>query len=110
MKSIRNSMLFTGLVLAIGLLGASVSTAYAQSARGTFTLPHEARWGNVLLSPGVYTFSLQSPSFPAAIMVGKAGSSPIAIVLPRGVSAEKLAQGSRLVSSHNASGGAFVAG
>jgi hypothetical protein len=108
MKSIRNSMLLKGLVLAIGLLGASVSTAYAQSAHGRFTLPHEARWGNVLLSPGVYTFSLQSPSLPAAIMVGKAGSSQIAIVFPRVVSAEKLTEGSRLVLSHNASGESFV--
>jgi hypothetical protein len=41
-------------------------------------------------------------------MVGKAGSSQIAIVLPRAVSAEKLAEGSRLVLSHNASGESFV--
>jgi hypothetical protein len=108
MRSIRNSVLFKRLALAIGLLAASVSTAYAQSARGSFTLPHEARWGNVLLSPGVYTFSLQSPSLPAPIMVGKAGSSQIAVVLPRVVSVERLAEGSRLVLSHNASGGSFV--
>ncbi len=71
MKSIRSSMLLKVLVLAIGTLGTSVGSAHAQSANGRFTLTHDARWGNVLLTPGVYSFSLQSPSLPAPIMVGK---------------------------------------
>ena len=74
MKSIRSSMLLKVLVLAIGVLGASVSSAHAQSANGKFTLTHDTRWGNVLLPPGDYTFSLQSPSLPAPIMVGKRAS------------------------------------
>ncbi len=94
MKSIRSSMLLKVLILAVGALGASVSSAHAQSANGRFTLPHEARWGNVLLSPGVYTFSLQSPSLPAAITVGKVGSTQIGVVLPEVVSAERLTAGS----------------
>lgn len=67
MKSIRSSMLFKMFVLAIGLAGASVIPAQAQSASGKFTLTHETHWGNVLLTPGVYSFALQSPSLPAAI-------------------------------------------
>ena len=82
MKSIRSSMLFKVVILAIGALAASAIPAQAQSATGKFTLTHEARWGNVLLSPGVYSFALQSPSLPAAIMVGKTGAAQIAIVLP----------------------------
>ena len=82
MKSIRSSMLFKVFILAIGALGASAIPAHAQSATGKFTLTHEARWGNVLLSPGVYSFALQSPSLPAAIMVGKTGAAQVAIVLP----------------------------
>ena len=109
MKSNRSSMLFRILILAIGALGASVSPAHAQSAaNGKFTLPHEARWGNLLLSPGDYSFSLQSPSLPAPIMVGKTGSSQIALVLPRVVSTEKLTEGSRLILSHSESGESFV--
>src|SRR5260370_15985851 len=108
MKSVRSSMFFKVLVLAIGVLGASVSPAYAQSANGHFTLPHRTRWGTVLLSPGVYSFSLQSPSLPAAIMVGKTGSSQIAVVLPRVISREKLTDSSKLVLSHNESGESFV--
>lgn len=78
MKSIRSSMLFKAVILAIGALAASASPAQAQSATGKFTLTHDARWGNVLLTPGVYSFALQSPSLPAAIMVGKTGEARIA--------------------------------
>lgn len=108
MKSIRNSMLFKVFVLAVGVLGASASSAYAQSANGKFTLTHETHWGSVLLTPGVYTFSLQSPSLPAPIMVGKAGSTQIAVVLPEVVSAEKVGGTSRLILSHSESGESFV--
>jgi hypothetical protein len=111
MKSLRISLLFRALlfVLAVGAVGVFVSSpAHAQSALGNFTLPYEARWGKMLLSPGVYTFSLKSPSLPAPLMVGKEGGSRIAVVLPQGISTEKFEEGSRLVLSHNARGELFV--
>jgi len=108
MKSIRSSMLFKVVILAIGALAASASPAQAQSATGKFTLTHEARWGNVLLTPGVYSFALQSPSLPAAIMVGKTGAAQVAIVLPASVSAERPAVGSTLLLNRTASGESFV--
>jgi hypothetical protein len=108
MKSIRSSMLFKLFILAVGLMGATAIPAQAQSATGKFTLTHEARWGNVLLPPGVYSFALQSPSLPAAIMVGRAGSVQVAIVLPASVSAEKLGAGSTLVLNRTEAGESFV--
>lgn len=108
MKSIRSSLLLKVLVLAVGTLGAGVSSAHAQSANGRFTLTHDARWGNVLLTPGVYSFSLQSPSLPAPIMVGKTGEAQIAIVLPEAVSPERLKGGSQLVLTRNDAGESFV--
>ncbi|MGH9501512.1 MAG: hypothetical protein ACRD20_01535 [Terriglobales bacterium] len=108
MKSIRTSMLFKVVILAIGALVASASPAQAQSASGKFTLTHEARWCNVLLSPGAYSFSLQSASLPAAIMVGKTGAAQIGIVLPAEVSMEKLSSGSTLVLSRSPSGESYV--
>ena len=108
MKSISNSMLFKLFILAVGVAGASAIPAHAQSATGKFTLTHEARWGSVVLSPGVYSFSLRSPSLPAPIMVGKTGSAQIAIVLPEVVSTEKAAEGSRLVLTRNDAGESFV--
>ncbi len=108
MKSIRSSMLFNVVVLAIGVLAACATPAQAQSATGKFTLTHDARWGNVLLTPGVYTFSLQSPSLPAAIMVGKTGAAQIAIVLPASVSTERLNTGSTIVLTRKPGGESFV--
>ena len=108
MKSIRSSMLCRMFVLAIGLAGASVVPAQAQSATGKFTLTHDARWGNVLLTPGVYSFALQSPTLPAAVMVGKTGEAQIAIVLPASVSTEKPGVGSTLLLNRTASGESFV--
>ena len=108
MKSIRSSMLFKVVILAIGALAASAIPAQAQSATGKFTLTHDARWGNVLLTPGVYSFALQSPSLPAAIMVGKTGKARIAIVLPAAVSTEKLSPGSTMVLTRTAAGESFV--
>ena len=108
MKSIRSSTMLKVFVLAVSTLGACASSAHAQSANGRFTLTHDARWGNVLLSPGVYSFSLQSPSLPAPIMVGKTGGPRIAIVLPEAVSAERLKGGSQLVLTRNDAGESFV--
>jgi hypothetical protein len=108
MKSIGNSMLFKLFILAVGVAGASAIPAHAQSATGKFTLTHEARWGNVLLSPGVYSFALQSPSLPAAIMVSKTGAAQVAIVLPAAVSAERLSNGSTLVLTRTQAGESFV--
>jgi hypothetical protein len=108
MKSIRSSMLFKLFILAVGLMAATAIPAQAQSATGKFTLTHEARWGNVLLSPGVYSFALQSPSLPAAIMVGKAGGVQVAIVLPASASAEKLRAGSTLSLNRTEAGESFV--
>jgi hypothetical protein len=108
MKSIRSSMLFKVVILAIGVLAASARPAQAQSAAGKFTLTHDACWGNVLLPPGTYSFSLQSPSLPAAIMVGKTGAAQVAIVLPAEVSTERLGPGSTLMLNRNAAGESFV--
>jgi hypothetical protein len=108
MKSIRSSMLFKVFIVAIGVLGASASPAHAQSAGGKFTLTHETRWGNVLLSPGDYTFSLLSPSLPAPIVVSQIGSARIAVVLPRVISTETFTESSTLLLTRDESGESSV--
>jgi len=108
MKSIRNAVFFRTLVLAVGILGASATSAYAQSANGAFTLTHQTRWGGMLMAPGEYKFSLESPSFPAQIKVEKVGGGQLAIVLPQGISSETLTDGSKLILDHDASGESFV--
>ncbi|MGH9540179.1 MAG: hypothetical protein ACRD3H_19800 [Terriglobales bacterium] len=108
MKSKRNATLFRVLVLAAAVLGASATPAHAQSANGKFTLTHETRWGGAVLSPGDYTFSLESPSYPAQLVVAKGGGGKMAIILPRAVSTERLVEGSRLVLSRGEGGESFV--
>ncbi len=108
MKSIRSAKLFKMFILAIGVLGAAASPAYAQSASGTFTLTHETRWGGTALSAGRYTFSLQSPSLPAQLTVRKTDGDKMAIVLPQAVSAEQPTNSSKLVLNRDENGESFV--
>ena len=108
MKSIRSSVFFRVLILAIGALGAFAGSACAQSTNGTFTLNHETRWGSAVLPAGNYAFSLPSPNLPAQLIVRKICGSPVAIVLSRMVSTEKLTEASRLVLGQSESGESFV--
>ena len=110
MTSIRSSSLLKVLVLALGVLAASAGSARAQTATGKFTLTHETRWGSLVLTPGDYTFSLESPSLPAPIMVGKVGTPAVAVVLPQAVSSERLTDTSSLILSHDQRGESFVSG
>jgi hypothetical protein len=56
MKTIRNYVY--AAILAASALNFAPSLASAQeSARGTFTLPHEVHWGIAKLSAGDYAFS-----------------------------------------------------
>ena len=58
MKALRNGML---TMAALALAGTCAGPARAQAkAAGSFTLPFEAKWGNAVLPPGDYTFSVQS--------------------------------------------------
>ena|SRR5436190_5614310 len=110
MKSIRSSLLlfFKLLVLATGVLTVSATEVHAQAANGTFTLTHDTRWGGVLLPPGKYTFSLQSPGLPAQIVVRRAAGSQMAIVMPQTISANRLSPDSRLVLHSHEDGESFV--
>ncbi len=102
MKSIRSSMLFKVFVLAVGALGASAGSAHAQSRQRDSSLStHETRWGGVVLPPGDYTFSLQSPSLPAQIMVRQSRWRSMAIVLPQAVSTRTTRRGQQTGSQPN---------
>jgi hypothetical protein len=58
----RKRSLVTCLFLALLATGIFAGVASAQEDNtwmGSFTLPFEARWGNTVLPPGGYTFSVQ---------------------------------------------------
>ena len=89
MKSIRSSMLFKAVILAIGALGMRPVPPRRNQPPESSLLPTKPAGAMCFCPPGVYSFALQSPSLPAPIMVGKTGSAQIAIVLPAVVSTEK---------------------
>jgi hypothetical protein len=97
MQSIRGFSLFKVLVLALAAMGASAIPTYAQSATGKFTLAHKVRWASAVLPPGEYSFSLDSQNPPARIMVRQVSGSMVAILLPQGMSEDKLGGASSLV-------------
>ncbi len=65
MKSLRK---FASIaVLALVALSLAPSPASAQSAHGSFTLPHEVHWQNAVVPAGTYRFSLE-PRGPSELL------------------------------------------
>ena len=68
MKAIRILSKFRTLGLALLAVALSPCWAHAQSAiSGEFKLPYEVHWAGAVLTPGDYTFSLQSASPPSIV-------------------------------------------
>jgi hypothetical protein len=57
--------LLLGIVIATCVFTAVVNAQ--PSYTGKFTLPHEARWGSVVLPAGSYSILMDSPSAPALV-------------------------------------------
>jgi len=92
MKSILRRRLVQGISLLLLGTGLFAGTGKAQSVgRGQFTLPVEARWGSVVLQPGIYTYSNISESSPSLISLEKQpGNLPIAMVMAQSESVDSL--------------------
>jgi hypothetical protein len=61
----------------VALLAAvSLTTSHAQAQHGTFHLPVEAHWGNVVLSPGLYNISVpMRASWPQVMEISSHGKT-----------------------------------
>lgn len=87
----------------IGLLAACVYAAPAaaqgiKAAEGKFTLSNEVRWQGTVLPAGDYSFSMQSASLPAEILLR--GPNGAQFVMPAGRSEDHSAQQSSLTIVH----------
>ncbi len=71
MNSTKNLGLVRSLVLALVAASLSAGLASAQTYEGNFTLPFEARWGGVTLTPGDYSFSLESAASPYMVTLSQ---------------------------------------
>jgi hypothetical protein len=65
MKSLRKFA--STAVLTLGTLSLLTGAAFAQSARGSFTLTHEVHWQNAVVPAGSYSFSLE-PKGPSELL------------------------------------------
>jgi hypothetical protein len=93
----KTNRIRTLAVAAIGLLAACVYAAPAQAipaVQGKFTLPNEIRWQDTVLPAGDYSFSMESASLPAQILLR--GPNGALFVMPAGRSEDRSAQQSSL--------------
>jgi hypothetical protein len=67
----KTSLTFLKLAVAAAIaIGLSVSSASAQSLKGSFTLPYEVHWGQAVLSAGPYTITFDRLDGPAIVRTG----------------------------------------
>ena len=98
MKSIRIYGLPRILGLAALIVCSSAALASAEMVRGTFSLPFEARWGQAVLPPGNYSFSVDS-SGSARLVTSFEGetSKNEGAVLPQGYTDQQTLDRSELL-------------
>jgi hypothetical protein len=97
MKSIRKISLLKVLVVLAGAMAASAVPVHAQTTKGTFSLTHKVRWGTAVLPAGDYTFSIDTQTWPARVMVYELSGPTTAIILPQAFSDQKLSGGSTML-------------
>ncbi len=94
--SLRTLMAATIAVVALSF---STGVAHAQAFyQGTFTLPFTAQWGGMVLTPGQYTFILDSPSSPGVITVRREDHRGVGMVFANGHDVRRKIARSELVA------------
>ena len=86
MKTIRSLMTLAGLILAVFALSATGAKAQALTGTnfaGTFTISHEAQWGNMALPAGAYNLyygTLNDGGVNIVEVAGQAKGSPHGVI------------------------------
>ena len=88
----RKNLIF----LLLTLLGTIPAPVLAQDARGKFTLSRTVRWGDVLLPPGQYSYSVERRTTETVLLRNASGSTG-AIVLANSISNRGTPEDSQLV-------------
>jgi hypothetical protein len=83
------SLSLAGMCLTAGLLGAAEVT-------GSFTLPHQTRWGTAVLPAGDYTLTLERTALNNEFIFVRRGNKTVAIAMARGVSSKGAAEASSI--------------
>ena len=75
MKLVRFSKLFDLRLIVCSLACLAGSFANAQVSQGHFNLPRATRWGNAVLAPGPYSYTLDRATPGGMILVRAPGSA-----------------------------------
>ena len=70
--------------------------ANAETAHGKFKLPTETRWGNLLLAPGEYEFTISTEAASKMVTVRSLDSGWSGMVMPQGTSDPISSEGTSL--------------
>ena len=95
MRSIRKFAY--AAVLSLSMFTLHPTLAAAEDAQGSFTLSHEVRWGNQVLRPGDYTFSVKATATGALVALRGLNGGTDATLLVIDVEHPKQNESSRLV-------------
>ena len=93
-------------LLLLGLLSSTVVpiATPADSILGRFTLTSEVRWGNTVLPPGEYTYSISSNSVMPIVIVRSARGDLGAFVAPMRITDARQAEPDKLVLEKTGTG------
>ena len=86
MNFVKNCALTVSVFALVAGLGAS--QANAQDLRGTFTLPYQAHWGNIVLEPGQYVLRLSAGALTAPVIHITGQGKNVMILAPKSATAE----------------------
>ena len=108
MNSKRSFWMVRNLVMVAGALILCAGLASAKDAAGKFTLTSEARWGDVVLAPGLYSFRINSTSQGRILtLLNEENRHAVGIVMAQSDENQIFSEKSDLVLVHNG-GKAFV--
>lgn len=80
----------------------------AETVHGKFKLPTETRWGNLLLAPGEYEFTITTEPTGTMVTICSKESGWSGMVMPKGVTDPVSSEGSSLILAQSDAGGAYV--
>lgn len=74
------------VVFVLCMAGLFSAMANAETAHGKFKLPTETHWGNLLLAPGEYEFTLRTEAASKMVTVRSENSAWSGMIMPQGTS------------------------
>jgi hypothetical protein len=76
----------------------------AQTAHGIFKLPTETRWGQLLLAPGEYQFTISNDGAAMIVTVRSKDSGYSGVIMPEGISDTLSVEGASLKLAQSGDG------